>query len=349
LQAVRLDEPEPTGIAGHLTGLTSLSIRTDGQAVLGEQQAAVAAQNQGLRSLALLCDRYPERKLQPDLLRQVLTSCTRLTQLDLHNLVVDDQGLEVLLTHGTSITDLTLGKSRLTASKADRACSWRRLVLGYGTLQEYAYLPLKSVQLLQEVRRRPAPVVELDLPFDVPAAQPPDLLHQATTNLASCPAWAKAPPSQLTLSGYPQGLTSAQRVQLLDALAPVAGRHVRELRLGVRVQLGGAEVEALAASFAGSLKSLHLDSATLLDSFWTPLAQRFPNLQQLCLGRDIKAGVTSLAMYLATFSCSASHVLDVSIECFGEEEAEQLQSSADAWSLENIRLHVEPDTEVDDG
>jgi hypothetical protein len=45
--------------------------------------------------------------LQPDLLQRVLTSCTGLTQLQLTGVWIDDQGLEVLLTHGTSITDLT--------------------------------------------------------------------------------------------------------------------------------------------------------------------------------------------------------------------------------------------------
>jgi hypothetical protein len=131
---------------------------------------------------------------------------------------------------------------------------------------------------------------------------------------------------QGTLSGVANDLTSDQRVELLQALAPVAGRQVRKLELAVKMQLGGAEVEAFAGSCAGSLTSLHLDSATLHDSFWRPLAQHFPNLQELCLGRDIKAGAMSVAAYLATFSGCASQVLNASIHCLRQEDAARLRS-----------------------
>jgi hypothetical protein len=144
------------------------------------------------------------------------------------------------------------------------------------------------------------------------------------------------------IPGNPQDLTSAQGLQLLQALAPVAGRHVSKLRLSVRMQLGRAEVEALACSFAGSLTSLRLNSATLHDSFWRPLAQRFPNLQDLWLGDHITGDVTSVAMYLAMFSGCASQGLHVSIGCFNEEDAWHLQSRVAAWGLDNI--HLDADT-----
>jgi hypothetical protein len=221
---------------------------------MGEEDFAVAAQNQGLRSLSLMNTYFQEKQLQPYLLRQVLTSCTGLKQLLLGSVCIDDQGLEELLTHGTSITELTLGSTILTTSKADRPCSWRKLSI-YGTLQEFAYLLFSSVQQLVVRTGGPAPVVEMFLPSDTPPAQLLHLLHQATTNLASCPAWAKAPPHELVLCGTAQDLTSAQRLQLLQALAPVAGGHVNTLRLTARMQLGQAEVEAIAGSFAGSLTS----------------------------------------------------------------------------------------------
>jgi hypothetical protein len=228
LQALHLQGADlrvDTALAAHVTGLTSLTICDDDTgAVLGEQQVAVAVQNQGLRSLSLSSRLYSYHTLQPDLLQEVLSSCTALTQLTLTCGELDDQGLGVLLTHGTSITDLMLGNTSLTTSKADWPCSWRKLDLYEGTLQEFAYLPLKSVQQL-EVRRQRLDTswVQLALDSDTPAEQLPDLLHQATRNLASCPAWLKAPPSDLLLHGYVQDLTSVQRVQLLQALAPVAG------------------------------------------------------------------------------------------------------------------------------
>jgi hypothetical protein len=351
MQALRLDEgispalatqglPDSlVPIAAHLTALTRLTISST-EAVLNEQQLALVMQNQGLRSLSLVNRELPLRRLQPNLLRQVLTSCTALTQLTLTCRRVDDQGLGVLLTHGTSITDLTLGTASLKTSKADRACSWRKLVLHRGTLQEYAYLPLKSVQQLQRVEDGDqATLGKFALPHDTPAAQLPDLLHQATTNLASCPAWTSAPPSELQLVGSPQDLTSAQRVQLLQALAPVAGRHVSKLVLHVKMELGPAEVEAIASNFAGSLTSLHLDLVTLHDSFWRPLTQHFHSLQELWLGNNIKANVISVVKCLRTWR--PSQMLTASITCFKEVDAARLRSFVDTRRLENIHLNVE--------
>jgi hypothetical protein len=343
LQALHLEGAEcavPTALAAQVTGLTRLSVCADlTTPVTVEQQLTIAAQNEGLGSLSIV-SRHPRGQvLQPGLLQKVLTSCTGLTQLTLDTQTLDDQGLEVLLTHGTSITDLTLGETSLTTSKADRACSWQKLELHNGHLQEYAYLPLRGVQQHQ--------VTFCGVPHSLgsyyikrPNAQLPDLLRQATTNLASCPAWAKAPPSELLLHGDAPDLTSAQQVQLLQALAPVAGRHVTKLKLDALLQLGGAEAEALAGSFAGSLTSLHLDSVTLLDDFWRPLAQHFHNLQELCLLSYAKADAMSVATYLVKFSCCPSHWLNASIECFQEKDAVHLQTCVDAWGLENIQLDV---------
>jgi hypothetical protein len=300
---------------------------------MGEQQFAVAAQNQGLRSLSLMNRGLPQRVLQPDLLQKVLTSCTGLTQLVLTCGRVDDQGLRVLLTHGTSITELTLGSTILTTSKADWPCSWRKLSI-YGTLQEFAYLPFSSVQQLVVRTGYQPPAVEVTLPHDTPAAQLPDLMHQASHNFASCPAWFTAPPPELLLCGDPQDLTSAQRVQMLQALAPVAGRHVSKLVLHVKVQLGGAEVEALANHLAGSLTSLHLDRATLHDSFWKPLAQHFPHLQELCLGSSLTANVASVAMYLGASSFSRLPGRHARIGCFSGPDAVHLRDCVTAWGLE---------------
>jgi hypothetical protein len=321
-----------------------LNISTDDRgAALDEQQTALIVQNKGLNSLSLANRQYSEQVLQPDLLQQVLTNCTSLTQLMLTSGAVDDQGLEVLLTHGTSITDLTLYATTLTSSKAERACSWHRLTLLGAALQQLAYLPLKSVQELHTTtghfvasgqRHR---VLHF---WNAPDEQLPYLLHQATTNPASCPAWVKAPPSELTLSGSAQYLTSDQRLQLLQALAPVAGRHVSKLRLSVRMQLGQAEVEAIASSFPDSLTSLHLDWATLHDSFWKSVAEHFPSLQQLWLGDHIRADAMDLAEYLAMSSRSVLPRLDVNISptILNQQDSARLQARINEWGLENIRF-----------
>jgi hypothetical protein len=344
LQALHLEGPDSlVPVALHLTGLTSLTIETE-RAARDELPIAVVTQNQGLRSLNLVYGSVTGQLLQPDLLQEVLTSCISLTQLALHNLIVYDQGMSVLLTHGTSITDLTLGRTSLTTSKAHWACCWRKLVLHQRTLPEFAYLPLKSVQHLQVGYDKQASWVQLDLPSDIPPAQLPDLVQKATTNLASCPAWAKAPPTQLLLSGHPQDLTTAQQVQLLKALAPAAGRHVSKLFLDVEMQLGQAEVDTLANLLSGSLTSLHLDSATLHDSFWRPLAQHFPNMQELCLNSGIKAAAVDVEMYLASFTSSTPRRLDIHIEAyvFDEQGCLRLKACVDAQGLDSIRLTIQP-------
>jgi hypothetical protein len=131
-------------------------------------------------------------------------------------------------------------------------------------------------------------------------------------------------------------------VQLLQALAPVAGRHVSKLILDVRMHLGDTEVEAIAAQLAGSVRLLFLGRATLLDSFWRPLAQHFPNLRQLCLDTGIKADAMNLAVYLAMSSASAPQGLAVHIDeyVFREEDSSRLKACVHAWGLENITLRM---------
>jgi hypothetical protein len=276
----------------------------------------------------------------------MLTSCTGLTQLTVLHEGLDDQGLGVLLTHGTSIKDMTLGRTHLTTSKAHWPCSWQKLTLSDATLPEYAYLPLKSVQQLGNVLSlRQAPLGRLPLPGDGEVAQLPSLLHQAATNLASCPGWTKAAPSELELYGPVSlsGLTSAQRVELLQALAPVAATHVQSLKLEVDMQLGRGEVEVLGNILGGSLTSLYLGGATLMDSFWKPLAERFPHLQKLYLASTTKTVAVNLAMYLATVSCCSTDVLEISIAEYvlSTEDSLQLKASVEAWGLQDIRLTFE--------
>jgi hypothetical protein len=130
----------PAGFAEHLSGLTSLTISTDNKGLAA--QVATVEQNRGLRSLTIQSGWFSGQLLQPDLLQQVLTSCTNLTQLSIADSGIDDQGLYVLLTQGTRITDLTLGGTCFTTSMAGWPCSWRELTLSFATLQEFAYLPL---------------------------------------------------------------------------------------------------------------------------------------------------------------------------------------------------------------
>jgi hypothetical protein len=117
------------------------------------------------------------------------------------------------------------------------------------------------------------------------------------------------------------------------------------------MKLGQAEVEALASSFAGSLTSLHLGSAKLRATFWRPLAQHFPNLQQLCLEKCVTAKPRDLAEYLAMSSRSAPPGLDVKIapNILTQQASAWLKARVDAQGLQHIRLWLWPSGEHQGG
>jgi hypothetical protein len=132
-------------LAEHLTQLTSLDLKSPlGNLIFSAQLAAVIIGNAGLQRLAL--NSAATAVIQTTSLQQVLTSCRELTHLALENGSIDDQGLDVLLQHGTNITHLTLGDSNLTVSKSDRQAPWQELQLPRFTLAQLAYLPVKSVK-----------------------------------------------------------------------------------------------------------------------------------------------------------------------------------------------------------
>jgi hypothetical protein len=339
----------PVRIAAELTGLTSLTIKhnTDVEAAF-----RVAGQNTGLVELEFSELDYP---VPASHLINLLTNCTSLTKLDISSGEVDGQALDVLLTQCTSITDLTLGDTTLDSSRADRQCSWRRLSLqgpGAGILLQLAYLPLKSVQELQGVydTRLDKPVrAWLDLPSPaaaVPAAQLPSLLHQAATNLATCPAWMHAAPSQLALRGAGHELAADEQVQLFQALAPL-GAHVTTLVIMLRgeLQLDAADVQALATSTAGSLTALSLYNCILPATFWKALAHHFPQLSSLGLCRGVLADATDIGAYLSVQSCSSpqatSMCLTVNKEVLDEKSLEWLEEHLSVWRLQNITLQLE--------
>jgi hypothetical protein len=340
-------------MAADLTCLTSLSICTHGPNIQ-QMAAAIAAQNLNLIDLTLTTSYQP---LESDLLKHVLTSCTRLSSLTLHGLTVDDPGLAAVLTHGTSITSLDLGSTALTTSQANRSCSWWRLSI-YGHLQEFACLPLHSIQDLtiratEQMQLPPhlTPFI-LTLPADLPTEQAAALLHQATTNLSSCPACTRSPPSELYLLGHNTddlGWTAPLHLQLLHNLAPLSTWKLTQLTYDMPAALGGTEMEALANTFGPTLTSLNLRSFLLEDSFWQPLAQRFPHLRTLALGDGLHAGLLPAAMYLVAFSRTAHQQLHLyitnrtfksSVDSERWERGKRLQQLIDEWHLTNITLEV---------
>jgi hypothetical protein len=340
-------------IAAHLTGLTSLILGNDADT---DQMFKVAAQNTGLVQL-----RFAWSPTLPLFMgshqRTLLSTCTSLTQLDIAGFHIDGQVLDLLLSHCPSITDLTLGATTLDSSRADRQCSWRKLRLRgprEGSLLQLAYLPLRSVQELVEGCGVLLGSLYLPPPDAVPAAQLPSLLQHAASNLATCPAWIHAAPARLSLRGGGQRLAANQ---LFQALAPLGAGHVAEMTIELQghLQLGSAEMRALASSVGGGLQTLRLSNCTLLGAFWRALAHHFTHLSYLDLSSEVRLpdvweGVTDIAMYLSLRSCSWTQpmLLKISAGVLQLETQLQLEEHVSRWQLPNIALETEYPSDEDE-
>jgi hypothetical protein len=274
-------------LAAQVTGLTSLEVDR-GTSSLDAQLMLLASHNTQLQKLGmkgLLTGAESDAEtLATGHLQHLLISCPGLTELVLNSRIVDQDGLDALLAHGTSITHLTLSYSSLTASRAHVPCSWRRVRLNEPSMQQLAYLPLRSVQELALGFSWATPhglCSCLQLSFLTPAHtfQLTCMVSQAATNLATCPACTRYPSSVvgLGLVSTPFYQTPQQFVQLFEAHAPLSAMQLERLSIDSKaLELGSPEVEALAHSLGDSIKALDLWCCTLVSSFWRPLAQHFP-------------------------------------------------------------------------
>jgi hypothetical protein len=253
-------------------------------------------------------------------LQRLLTSCAHLTHLDLDLADIDPDGLDILLEYGRSITSLALGSFvDLYDSVAERQCSWKRLhlhAIDTDNTCTLAYLPLKTVEELS-IGECTTPVTLLQLPlYNESADNLCQLVRQAAVNLASCPAWQHSwHRSQVGFVSDPDDRTfldkffqAEQRVQLLQALAPLGGPHLQGFTYRVSqttFDFGHAEVQALAQNLGSSVASMHLSSCTLQPCFWPALLQHFPNLTRLELGAGTHFNTRDLLQYLhATATCN---------------------------------------------
>jgi hypothetical protein len=112
--------------------------------------------------------------LDCDPVEYLLNSCSLLSTLSMERVVVDQDGLDLLLAH-PHITDVTLMAVSATESRVDSPCAWRALRLaGQVHLGTVAYVPLHSLQ-------EPLRVEALLLPLDTMGI---DLMLAATTRMA---------------------------------------------------------------------------------------------------------------------------------------------------------------------
>jgi hypothetical protein len=333
----------PLRIASQLTGLTHLE---------GEQEAGVPPpdtqlvkavfRNKGLQSLTVTytCMEW----LSAEMLQHLLMGCSNLAQLDLSQDISDD-GLDILLQHGTNITDLALSAVHTTRSWADSTCRWRSLRLRNisKAVAALAYLPLRSVQELGTGGEDGT----LHLPL-LPAPQLDLLLQRAASNLAACPAWQKQPATRILLYAHPRCATAEPGIevaQLLSALSPLGGPHLQHLGISINADWGQQEVQVLARS---SLRSLSLRRGIVKPSFWPALSQHLPHLKELGLMHKVEVNMTDITAFLRKLT--QPFTLYMGPDVVADHSVADLADSIGAWQLQGVSVKQEyPADEYDFG
>jgi hypothetical protein len=339
LQSLRLEQSGTMmRLVARVTGLTSLVVHQRRE-TLDQQVVMFAAGNLRLQKLAM---EGSAKDLAAGHLQHLLITCSTLTQLTLHR-SIDQDGLDALLTHGTRITHFTLNSCSLTASRAHVPCTWKVLRLTEPSLQQLAYLPLRSVQELRTGWGSPDDTLVLRLNSATTAAQLPSLSSQAASNLAACPACTKQPRSfiGLQLTGSPSTLTAQQHVQLFEALAPLRILQLARLTIYSRaLELGSPEVDALVHSLGDGVRGLEFMGCLLLSCVWGALAQRLPHLQELTLHGGVQTTVADLSSFLGLRSQAQPNSLTINMHWGVLDDAgfAELQAHIAALQLQNVRL-----------
>jgi broad specificity phosphatase PhoE len=307
----------PADLVEQLTCLTALDLYVhdemeDGDA--GEysvQSMFTAAAHNPALQIFKVCPGWFSRPTAAEV-QHLLEACPSLSELHLGWMTLAPDAVVVLLTHGTTITTLTAHVFETTASLADKPCSWKCLQLqgDYPTVLHLANLPLKGLSSLQWATQWATGLATLELPLaTVPAEDLPHLLQRAATNLAACPAWKAQPRGYISLEGDPSDYNTAniidfspqQRIQLVQALAPLGGPHVRTFVGSIRgaeFEWGRAEVEALARSLGSKeVTTLELSHCTLATDFWAALDEFLPSLNTLRFRKDVRCAPLDLAIF----------------------------------------------------
>jgi hypothetical protein len=232
------------------------------------------------------------------LLGELLTSCTLLTRISFKGTVLDQAGLDLLLSrpHITSVEVMAIAA---TESRVDSPCSWHTLDLPTQVdVRTVAYVPLHSLS-------HPLDATTLLLPPDVPTAQLPELVLAATTRMAQqrhlfhfAPGvgvdievadWIPALDDiDLGWPDHMQDLFSPEaRLALIAALEPlvqipaVTGLWF-EFHSGSelipRLEFGREEVQALDSTWGSRLHRLNLIGVQLAEGFFPAIETAFPNL-----------------------------------------------------------------------
>jgi hypothetical protein len=305
LKDMTLHEGPPATLVAQVTGLVSLHSYFDGNGQGFREAMDTAARNPGLKELTVEDYRGGAASPPAPVLRHMLQSCTTLTSLYLRHSTINQQGLDVLLQHGTCITTLAVASFDLSASRSGKACSWESLEMKMGTLdgpflKQIAYLPLRNlhtISLPEDAEDEEHPADSLHFPVvllsKVTRAEQRNLLRAAAVDLAASKVWQDRPATSMTLVGS-RGDNSCLG-EVVCALAPLGGNHIKALaitgsdrdRHRTEIQLNKADVEALVTSLGSAMTSIYLDHCKLSSDVWPALARRLPAVTELSLGERV--------------------------------------------------------------
>jgi hypothetical protein len=224
-------------------------------------------------------------------IRKSLISCPGLTYFWTWN-VVDQQGLEALLTHGRKLKDVHVAALRLTSNVACGKCTLDHLTVSdHGPNWQLTWSRLPS----QVGVRTRSPPSHLCLPvLEVPASQQQQVLQTAASHLTAIlqqSAWRK---HCLTL-GINRGPGDMSfDWDLLFALPPLDS-YITDLQVLVAdpdLSFGSQAVTALGRGLGRSLTRLTLHQCKLDPSFWSDVLDKLPALTVLQLGVCVQGAVS---------------------------------------------------------
>jgi hypothetical protein len=343
----------PAALIDQLTCLTALWLTLDGSGQVDSMFEAAAC-NSGLQTFTLVDDIGDLEVTDDDeceALRNFLTSCPALTDLDLDHMSLSEDVVDAILTHGTSITHLTAGGLVTSTNYSHQPSNLQSLRLYDSSSLQLANLPLRGVTSLElwceSMGELCEDIVELHLPTgSVAPDELPALLQRATANLAACPAWQAKPEPCISLQGDGSDveeylyLAPEIRLQLLEALAPLGGPHVTEFQ-GCMAEhwfnWGRPEVEALGRSLRSTqLSSLELWHCALHIDFWAALGEVWPSLQVLTLGAGVTCSASDLAVFCTRRQAEQPFKLILAPRLFESHDGAGLQDSLRAQGV----LHV---------
>jgi hypothetical protein len=353
LPADYYEDLSPALIAAAVSSLTALRLPADCGNHFQEGTLTAVAHNPGLKTLRIhAIQEYPTAAQ----LAQLLAAVPSLTELDMPETLLDDQGVEAVLTHGSNITSLNVLSIKVETSFVDQPCNWQKLSVEdcyeQPSVLMLAHLPLRKVN---DLHIWSSNLPELQLPLGrAPHAQLPAILRQAATNLASCPAWQAGFKGSISLTGGPGPalpnrvvFDGRQRIQLIKALAPLGSPALKQMQVsidGAVFQWGRSEVRALARSLGGQVASLQLGDCTLQPDFWLALDECFPALTFLRLQQDVTCSPPDAALFCGARPADRPFTLSLHNEVYVDINGQQLRGSLAARGVAHVKVMRAPRT-----